>query len=49
MIICAKNSISAGATKEEVIGAAAIGIKFGGAPSYNIVRNNLLQCLDEME
>jgi AhpD family alkylhydroperoxidase len=49
MIICAKNSISAGATKEEVIEAAAIGIKFGGAPSYTIVRNNLLQCLDEME
>lgn len=49
MVISVNNAISAGATKEEVIEAAAIGIKFGGAPSYTIVRNNLLNCLDEIE
>ncbi len=49
MVISANNAISAGATRDEVIEAAAIGIKFGGASAYTIVRNNLLNCLDEIE
>ncbi|KAF5075374.1 Carboxymuconolactone decarboxylase family protein [anaerobic digester metagenome] len=49
MVISAKNAINAGATREEVMEAAAIGIKFGGASAYTIVRNNLLNCLDEIE
>ena len=49
MIISVNNAVSAGARREEVIEAAAIGVKFGGAPSYTIVRNNLLDCLDEIE
>lgn len=49
MVISANNAISAGATREEVIESAAIGIKFGGASAYTIVRNNLLNCLDEIE
>ncbi|MEL7670844.1 hypothetical protein [Methanobacterium sp.] len=49
MIISVNNAISAGATREEVIEAAAIGVKFGGASAYTIVRNNLLNCLDEIE
>lgn len=49
MIISANNAISQGATREEVIDAATIGVKFGGAPSYTLVRNNLLKCLDEIK
>ncbi len=49
MVLSINNAISAGATREEIIEAASIGIKFGGAPSYTIVRNNLLKCLDEIE
>jgi AhpD family alkylhydroperoxidase len=43
-----KNAIGAGATREEVIDAAKIGIEFGGGPSYVVVRNNLLDFLDEL-
>lgn len=49
MVVSINNAISAGATKEEVIEAAAIGVKFGGAAAYTMVRNNLLNCLDEIE
>ena len=49
MVISVNNAISAGATRDEVIEAAAIGVKFGGAPAYTLVRNNLLNCLDEIE
>jgi len=49
MILDAHRAIMAGATKEEVIEAAAIGIEFGGASAYVLVRNNLLNYLDEME
>lgn len=49
MILDANRAISAGATKEEIIEAAAIGIEFGGASAYVLVRNNLLKYLDEME
>ncbi len=43
------NAIAAGATREEVLDAAAIGIEFGGGPSFVVVRDNLLDFLDEIE
>lgn len=45
----ANNAMSAGATREEVIEAATIGVEFGGGPSYVVVREHLLQYLDEIE
>jgi alkylhydroperoxidase/carboxymuconolactone decarboxylase family protein YurZ len=39
----------AGATKDEVIEAAAIGIEFGGGPSYVMVRDHLLDFLGDIE
>ncbi|MGA2160906.1 MAG: carboxymuconolactone decarboxylase family protein [Methanoregula sp.] len=44
-----KNAIEAGATRDEVLDAAKIGIEFGGGPSFVVVRNNLLEFLDEIE
>jgi AhpD family alkylhydroperoxidase len=44
-----KNAIEAGATREEVIDAAKIGVEFGGGPSFVVVRNHLLEFLDELE
>jgi len=44
----ANNAISFGATKEEVIDAAAIGVEFGGGPSFVVVRDNLLDFLDDI-
>jgi AhpD family alkylhydroperoxidase len=41
------NAVGAGATRQEVLEAAAIGVEFGGAPSFVIVRNNLLEFLDD--
>ncbi len=43
------NAISAGAARHEVMEAAAIGIEFGGGPSFVVVRDNLLGFLDEIE
>ena len=43
------NAISHGATREEVIDAAAIGVEFGGGPSFVAVRDNLFNFLDEIE
>lgn len=45
----ANNAVKAGATRQEVIEAATIGVDFGGGPSFVIVRNNLLNFLDEIE
>ena len=45
----ANNAISNGATREEIIDAAAIGVEFGGGPSFVIVRDNLLDFLDDIE
>jgi len=44
----ANNAISHGATKEEIIDAAAIGVEFGGGPSFVVVRDNLLEFLDDI-
>ncbi len=45
----ANNAINEGASRQEVLEAAAIGVEFGGGPSFVIVRNNLLNFLDEIE
>jgi AhpD family alkylhydroperoxidase len=45
----ANNAIAAGAIREEVLEAAAIGVEFGGGPSFVVVRENLLDFLDEIE
>ena len=43
------NAVSTGASKEEIFEAASIGVEFGGGPSFVMVRDNLLQFLDEIE
>lgn len=43
-----KNAVAAGATREEVIDAAKIAVEFGGGPSFVMIRNNLLDFLDEL-
>ncbi len=45
----ANNAISAGAKRDEVLEAAAIGIEFGGGPSFVVVRDHLLDFLDDIE
>ncbi len=45
----ANNAMAAGATKQQVLEAAAIGVEFGGGPSFAVVRDNLLEFLDEIE
>ena len=35
----ASNAISNGATREEIIDAAAIGVEFGGGPSFVVVKS----------
>ena len=45
----ANNAIATGATREEVLEAAAIGVEFGGGPSFVVIRDNLLDFLDEIE
>ncbi len=43
------NAIKAGATKNEILEAAAIGVEVEGGPSFVIVRDNLLGCPDDIE
>ncbi|MEN6395844.1 MAG: carboxymuconolactone decarboxylase family protein [Methanoregula sp.] len=38
-----KNAVAAGATREEVIDAAKIGVEFGGGPSFVVVRNHSIR------
>ena len=45
----ANEALSHGATKEEVLDAAAIGVEFGGGPSYVMVRNELVDILEQLE
>jgi AhpD family alkylhydroperoxidase len=45
----ANNAVTAGATRQEVLEAAAIGVEFGGGPSFVVVRDNLLEFLDDIE
>ncbi len=41
------NAVSAGATRDEVIDAAAIGVEFGGGPAFVMAREHLLRFLDD--
>ena len=45
----ANNALTHGATREEIIDAAAIGVEFGGGPSFVAVRDKLLDFLDDIE
>ncbi|MBN2397367.1 MAG: carboxymuconolactone decarboxylase family protein [Deltaproteobacteria bacterium] len=45
----ANSALSAGATREEILEAAAIGVEFGGGPSFVMVRDQLLDFLDDLE
>ncbi len=45
----ANNAVVAGATKSEIFDAAAIGIEFGGGPSFAMVRDEFLYFLDAIE
>lgn len=42
------NALAAGGTREQAIEAAAIGVEFGGGPSFVMVRDHLLAMLDEI-
>ena len=42
------NAASAGATRDDVIDAAATGVEFGGGPAFVVVRKHFLQFLDEI-
>jgi AhpD family alkylhydroperoxidase len=42
------NAVTAGATRDEVVDAAAIGVEFGGGPSFVMAREHLLPFLDEI-
>lgn len=43
------NALAAGANRDQVIEAAAIGVEFGGGPAYTIARDHLLDFIDEIE
>jgi len=43
-----QNAVSAGATREEVIDAAAVGVEFGGGPSFVFARDYVLPFLEEI-
>lgn len=44
----ANNAVKAGATREEVLEAASIGVEVGGGPSLVIVRDHLIDFLDDI-
>ena len=44
----ANNAIKAGATRNEVLEAATIGVEVGGGPSLVVVRDHLLDFLDDI-
>lgn len=48
LAIHSNNAMSAGATREQVIEAAAIGVEFGGGPAFVVARDQLLDMLDEI-
>lgn len=49
LAIHAANAMAAGADRGQIVEAAAIGVEFGGGPSYTLVRDHLLEFLDEIE
>jgi len=44
----ANNAIKAGATRDEVLEAATIGVEVGGGPSLVVVRDHLMEFLDDI-
>jgi len=44
----ANNAIKAGATRNEVLEAATIGVEVGGGPSLVVVRDNLMDFLNDI-
>jgi AhpD family alkylhydroperoxidase len=44
----ANNAIKAGATRNEILEAATIGVEVGGGPSLVVVRDNLIDFLDDI-
>jgi AhpD family alkylhydroperoxidase len=42
------NAINAGATRDEIIEAASIGVDYGGGASFVMVRDNLLDILNSI-
>jgi AhpD family alkylhydroperoxidase len=49
LAVHALNAYKAGANREEILDAASIGIEFGGGPAYVVVRENLIEFLNEIE
>lgn len=45
----AHNAMAAGAIRADVLEAAAIGVEFGGGPSFVVVRDHLLEFMDDIE
>jgi len=43
------NALLADAGRAEILKAAAIGVEFGGGPSFVVVRDHLLEFLDDLE
>jgi len=41
-------AVQAGATRNEILEAATIGVEVGGGPSFVVVRDNLLDFLDDI-
>ena len=44
----ANNAVKAGATRDEVLEAATIGVEVGGGPSLVVVRDHLMDFLDDI-
>jgi AhpD family alkylhydroperoxidase len=45
----ANNAMSTGATRAEILEAAAIGVEFGGGLAFVVIRDHLLDFLDDIE
>ena len=48
MAVHLTNAFAAGGTRDQALEAAAIGVEFGGGPSFVVVRDHLLNMLDEI-
>jgi pyruvate dehydrogenase E2 component (dihydrolipoamide acetyltransferase) len=44
-----RDALAAGATRQQVIEAASVGVNFGGAPSFVLCYSVLMQFLDDSE
>ena len=48
MAVHLANAVAAGGTREQALEAAAIGVEFGGGPSFVVVREQFLDMVDEI-